>query len=71
MKRQGNSKVNSKVNDICGALKTLSERDAMPMFLCTSGMVARTPIYETSQENNVEVKLSNINSSIKSVIEHW
>ena len=69
VKRQGNSKVNSEVNDICAALKTLSERDAMPMFLCTSGMVAQTPIYETSQENNVEVKLNNINSSIKSVIE--
>ena len=47
----------------------VAEKDAMPMFLCTSAMVAQTPMYESSAADNVEGKLNSINNSINSVIE--
>ncbi len=45
IKRQGSGKSTAEVNDICVALKKLSEKQSIPLFLCTSSMVAKTPIY--------------------------
>ena len=39
VKSQGAAKSQSEINDICAALKILSEQDCMPMFLSTSNMV--------------------------------
>ena len=45
VRRQGSGKSTSEIADICGAFKKLVEKDKLPLFLCTSGMVASTPIY--------------------------
>ena len=38
--RQGTTKTHSEVNDISAAMKVLSEKESLPMFL-----VSQTPIY--------------------------
>ena len=45
VKRQGSTKTASEINDICVALKILSEKDNLPMFLATRIMLSQTPIY--------------------------
>ena len=40
VRRQGSGKSTSEIADICGAFKKLVEKDKLPLFLCTSGMVA-------------------------------
>ena len=45
IRRQGPNRSSSEITDICGALKKLVENDKLPLFICTSGMVASTPIY--------------------------
>ena len=37
----------SDIADICDAFKNLSENDLTPLFICTSNMIARTPLYES------------------------
>ena len=70
-KRQGATKKVSEVNDICVALKKLSEKDCVPMFISTSGMVAQTPIFNSRPLRNdsdvTNEKLNNIDESIKSL----
>ncbi len=70
-KRQGATKKVSEVNDICVALKKLSEKDCVPMFISTSGMVAQTPIFNSRPIRNdsdvTNEKLNNIDESIKSL----
>lgn len=68
VKRQGNSKSTSEMNDICMALRTLAEKDAMPMFLCTSGMVAQTPIFGSDYESDFNGKLNNIDKSLNKIV---
>ena len=73
--RQGTTKTHSEVNDICAAMKVLSENDSLPMFLGTSGMVSQTPIYISdpidgdSSEMNVRLKVieESLDSVLKSV----
>ena len=71
--RQGQSKSTSEMNDICTALKKLSEIDAIPMFLCTSGMIAETSLFDNSplttpvKENE---QLTHIDESIGSILEY-
>ena len=67
--RQGNSKSTSEINDISAAFKKLEEKDAVPMFLCTSGMVAQTPVYDQEPVNSDTEKLSVIDTSVKSIIQ--
>ena len=67
--RQGNSKSISEVNDISTAFKKLEENDVVPMFLCTSGMVAQTPVYDNDPVKKDTVKLDAIETSIKSIIQ--
>jgi hypothetical protein len=68
VKRQGPNKSSSETNDICGAMKKLVEEDKLPLFICTSGMVARTPIYidDSSGFNSTELNdhLTKIDDSI-------
>ena len=44
-RKQGLNKSMSEINDIFSALNTLSEKDKIPLFMGSSGMVAKTPIY--------------------------
>ena len=67
--RKGASKISSEMNDICDALKTLSENDKIPMFICTSSMVARTPIYQSDPDNTQDTKrFDAIDQSLRTVI---
>ena len=54
------------MKDICTALKTLSEKGCLPMFISTSSMVAQTPIYYS---HPVDGDISDVNSRLK-VIEN-
>ena len=68
--RKGASKISSEINDICDALKTLSENDKIPMFICTSSMVARTPIYQSNPDSTQETKrFDGIDQSLKKIID--
>ena len=73
IRRQGENKSQAEVNDICVALKELAEKDRLPLFLSTSGMIAQTPIYRvtTEHENNVSSnsRLHVIEVSLNSLIE--
>ena len=73
--RQGTTKTHSEVNDISAAMKVLSEKESLPMFLGTSGLVTQTTIYISdpingdSSEMNARLKVfeESINSVLKSV----
>ena len=67
VKRQGANKSLSECNDICHALTSLSEKDSLPMFLCTGNMVAQTPIYIAAQDKNVSSEV--INTQLKTIQE--
>ena len=51
-KQQDASKSTSEVNDICGALKLLAEKECLPMFLASSDMIKETPILITSSDES-------------------
>ena len=73
-KRQGASKSNSEVNDICGALTSLGEKERLPIFLATSEMVKETPIYmdladENSTEKEIKSRLEGIESTMKTILD--
>ena len=77
-KRQGTSKSTSEVNDICTALKKLSEKNCVPLFISTSDMVAQTPIFNSrplvSDSDIMKNKLVFIEESIntlKDVVETY
>ena len=56
-KRQSATKSMSEVDDICFALKVLSEKDSLPMFLATREMIKETPILKPyPADNDKEVK---------------
>ena len=67
--RQGNSKNKSEVNDLSAAFKKLEDKDAVPMFLCTSGMVAQTPVFDQAPANTNTAKIDAIDRSVKSLIQ--
>ena len=67
VKRQGANKSLSECNDICYALTSLSEKDSLPMFLCTGNMVAQTPIYIAAQDENASSEV--INTQLKTIQE--
>ena len=55
-KRQGPTKPILEINDICVALKTLSENKVMPIFICTCNMIMQTPLFNIDlMENSNEV----------------
>ena len=58
VKRQGSGKSKSELNDICIALKKLSENGSMPMLLGTSFMVSKTHIFNTDANNSENVALT-------------
>ena len=68
IKRQGAGKCTSEVSDICVALRKLAENDKLPLFLCTSGMVASTPLFDTESQSDeskqFDEHLNKINESI-------
>ena len=66
VKRQGNTKTRSEINDICEAFKLLSEKDALPVVLGTSALVAKTPIYNC---HPVEGDASEVNHRLKVIEE--
>ena len=72
VKRQGASKITAEVNDICTAFKRLAEKDSVPMFLSTSSMIARTPIYAsnctTCDPSSLSEQLNNMNESIGNIM---
>ena len=71
--RKGDSKSTSEVNDICGALKTLSEKQKMPIFIATSTMVMQSP--EASGDSNqqlhclVDMKLNNLKQHLDTTLQ--
>ena len=71
VRRQGTSKTVSELEDICSALKTLSETDSVPMFLGTSEMIMHTPVYniETGTCNNemISSRLRVLDESVNSL----
>ena len=72
IKRQGAAKTQSEINGICCALKILSEKDFMPMFLSTSNKVSHTPIYNSYpvEDDNSEVnaRLELVEKSFYSIL---
>ena len=66
--RKGDSKSVSEIDDICGALKTLSEKQTLPTFIGASTMVLQSPSNETSQIKNhaLELKLDSVEKAIDS-----
>ena len=66
--RKGDSKSVSEIDDICGALKTLSEKQTLPTFIGTSTMVLQSPSNDTSQIKNhaLELKLDSVEKAIDS-----
>ena len=71
-KRQGVNKSSSEIIDICLALKALSEKDSLPLFICTSGMVAQTPLYSISAPKNeiseMSMRLKTMEDSINCIL---
>ena len=59
VERQGSGKSKSELDDICIALKKLSENDSMLIFLGTSFMVSKTPIFNTDANNSENVASTN------------
>ena len=59
VKRQGSGKSKSELDDICIALKKLSEDNSVPLFLGTSNMVSKTSIFYTDSNNIDNVTLTN------------
>ena len=72
VKRQGADKSQSEINDICAALKILSEKDCMPMFLSTSNMISQTPIYNLypveGDNSEVTARLKIVEESLNSIM---
>ena len=68
--RKGPTKMVSEVNDICTAMKLLSEKVILPMFLGTSTMVSQTPLAQLVEGDNTEVnaKFKEIEESINSLV---
>ena len=66
--RKGESKSVSEVDDICSALKTLSAKQKMPVFIGTSTMVIQSPVTveESTQQfqHMLNLKLDNIQQSL-------
>ena len=71
-KRQGVNKSSSEIIDICLALKALSEEDSLPLFICTRGMVAQTPLYSISAPENdiseISMRLKTMEDSINCIL---
>ena len=70
-KRQGLNKTQARINDICNALKLLSDKNDVPLFLGTSDIVAQTPIYlipspENDSQETVSCRLKAIEEIINS-----
>ena len=59
VKRQGSGKSKSELDDICIALKKLSENDSLPMFLGRNFLVSKTAIFNTDANNSENVALTN------------
>ncbi len=64
-KRQGAAKYTSEINDICSAMKTLSEKGTMPM-------VAKTPLYSADcivcQPSSLNDRLNKMDKSMDTMI---
>ena len=58
--RKGPTKMVSEVNDICTAMKLLSEIVSLPMFLGTSTMVSQTPLAQLVEGDNSEVNANSV-----------
>ena len=54
--RKGPTKMVSEVNDICTAMKLLSEKEGLPMFSGTITMVSQTPISQPAEGSECEVQ---------------
>ena len=67
VKRQGANKPLPESNDIGYAFKSLSEKDSLPMFLCTGDMVVQTTIYTLSPTENASSQV--INTQLKTIQE--
>ena len=50
-KRQGSSKTKNDLDDISSAMEKLSTNNVLPMFLGTSKMIMKTPVYNTDPNN--------------------
>ena len=64
--RKGESKSVSEIDDICGALKILSEKQIMPTFIGTSTMILQSPSDDSIGVKNqsLELKLDSVEKSL-------
>ena len=71
VKCQGAAKSQSEINDICAALKILSEKDCMPIQ-CPSNMVSQMPIYNLypveGDNSEVTARLKIVEESLNSIM---
>ena len=73
VKRQGSSKSTTEIDDICSAMKILSENGSLPMFIGTSEMIIQTPIYNIDSEKSdnriIANRLKVIQETVSSLVE--
>ena len=67
--RKGESKSASELDDICSALKILSEKQAMPIFVGTSKMVMQSPPLTAESSNlslcSMSIKLNTLEETLE------
>ena len=66
--RQGGSKSLNKLKDICLDFNSLSESNEIPIFICTSNMVAQTPIFSSNDTISDDDRLKAIETSLANVL---
>ena len=69
IKRIGDSKTRSEVDDICKGLKSLEENEVMPLIIGTDSMIMRNPLSKEKQNktnlHSFEKKLAELNEFMK------
>ena len=71
IQRQGASKQKSEIDDISKALKILSEKQLLPVFVGTANMIMRNPISKNVQDNTNLLSIEKKVSSLKEDMEKF
>ena len=53
--RRGDKKLSAEIDDIAGAMKKLQQANDLPMFLATSDMIAKGPVLNSINREEVDV----------------
>ena len=65
--REGGSKSLNELKDICSGFNSLSESNEIPIFICTSNMVAQIPIFSSNDTFSDDDRLKAIETSLANV----